>query len=75
MINWKNYFSESAKSTRHSEIRQLLKIINKKDVISLAGGIPDPHAFPKAGISHNHVFCDETHVLHALLFYAQKFPQ
>jgi len=31
---------------RASEIRELLKLIEKKKVISLAGGIPDPSLFP-----------------------------
>src|SRR3954463_16255684 len=29
-----------------SEIRELLKLIDKPDVISFAGGIPDPALFP-----------------------------
>ncbi len=37
----------AAKSIKASEIRELLRIIRaKKDVISLAGGIPDPRYFP-----------------------------
>lgn len=41
----KNY----AITTRHikgSIIRELLKLTNKPGVISFAGGLPDPHAFP-----------------------------
>lgn len=36
------------KKIRASEIRELLKLVKKsKDVISLAGGLPDPRYFPK----------------------------
>ena len=33
---------------RASEIRELLKLIDRADVISFAGGIPDPALFPAA---------------------------
>lgn len=33
---------------RRSEIREVLKILGRPDVISFAGGIPDPDLFPKA---------------------------
>lgn len=36
------------KKIRASEIRELLKLVKKsKDIISLAGGLPDPRYFPK----------------------------
>ncbi len=42
----------AARSIRASEIRELLRIIKvKKDVISLAGGIPDPRYFPLKELS------------------------
>ena len=31
---------------RASEIRELLKLLDRPDVISFAGGIPDPALFP-----------------------------
>ncbi len=45
---YEKFISSTAKSIRASEIREILAIIrSRKDVISLAGGIPDPRTFPK----------------------------
>jgi 2-aminoadipate transaminase len=38
--------SERARSSRRSEIRELLKLTEQHDIISLAGGMPDPATFP-----------------------------
>ncbi|PWC40877.1 PLP-dependent aminotransferase family protein [Azospirillum sp. TSO22-1] len=35
-----------------SEIRELLKLLNRPEIISFAGGIPDPDFFPSAAIAH-----------------------
>lgn len=40
------FLSDSAKSAKRSEIRELLKLIAKPEVISLAGGLPAPSTFP-----------------------------
>jgi len=48
MDTYEKYYSTIAKSIKASEIRELLAIIRaKKDVISFAGGLPDPKTFPK----------------------------
>ena len=39
-------FSQRAKIVRRSEIRELLKLAEKPEVISFAGGFPDPATFP-----------------------------
>ncbi len=39
-------FSLSAKNMRASEIRELLKLLTKPEMISFAGGLPNPEAFP-----------------------------
>ena len=39
-------FSEIAKSIKASEIRELLKVVQNPEIISLAGGLPSPDAFP-----------------------------
>jgi len=39
-------FSEIAKSIKASEIRELLKVVQNPQIISLAGGLPNPEAFP-----------------------------
>lgn len=42
------FVSNMAKNIKASEIRELLAIIRRrKDIISLAGGLPDPATFPK----------------------------
>ncbi len=43
---WDEEFSEIAKNLKASEIRELLKVTQEPDIISLAGGLPSPHAFP-----------------------------
>jgi len=39
-------FSANAKSMKKSVIRELLKLTRRPEVISFAGGLPDPNAFP-----------------------------
>ena len=39
-------FSSSAKRMRRSAIRELLKLTQKPDIISFAGGLPAPESFP-----------------------------
>jgi 2-aminoadipate transaminase len=39
-------FSELAKGQKASEIRELLKLLERKEIISFAGGLPNPEAFP-----------------------------
>lgn len=39
-------FSQSAGRMRRSAIRELLKLTNKPDIISFAGGLPAPECFP-----------------------------
>ena len=39
-------FSQSAKGMRASEIRELLKLTQRPEIISFAGGLPNPDAFP-----------------------------
>ncbi len=39
-------FSTLASRLRRSEIRELLKLTRKPDIISFAGGLPDPSLFP-----------------------------
>lgn len=46
MLNWENVFATRSKRMRASEIRELLKLLERPDIISFAGGIPDPALFP-----------------------------
>jgi DNA-binding transcriptional MocR family regulator len=47
MLNWENIFATRSSRMRASEIRELLKLLDRPDIISFAGGIPDPELFPK----------------------------
>ena len=40
-------FATRANRMKASEIRELLKLLDQPDIISFAGGIPDPDLFPK----------------------------
>lgn len=46
-LNFESYFSEKALKMKASEVRELLKLVETSDVISLAGGLPNPKTFPK----------------------------
>lgn len=45
-INSEKLFSKLSTQMKTSSIREILKIIQSSDVISLAGGMPDPITFP-----------------------------
>lgn len=59
------FFSRRARNIRRSVLRELLKFTQRPDVISFAGGTPDPETFPwreLAGIAareieDNHAYC------------------
>ena len=55
-LEWSNKFSSRSKTMKASAIRELLKLVDNPEIISLAGGMPDPTIFPKeiiAEISRN----------------------
>jgi DNA-binding transcriptional MocR family regulator len=43
---WGDILASRADRMRASEIRELLKLLDQPDIISFAGGIPDPSLFP-----------------------------
>jgi hypothetical protein len=43
---WEPRYAHRAARMRASEIRELLKLLDRPDIISFAGGIPDPALFP-----------------------------
>ncbi|MFC1454479.1 PLP-dependent aminotransferase family protein [Candidatus Undinarchaeota archaeon] len=45
-INFNSLFSVTAQTMKESYIRLLLALLQEPDMISFAGGIPDPDAFP-----------------------------
>jgi len=46
VLDWESVFATRSKRMRASEIRELLKLLERPDIISFAGGIPDPALFP-----------------------------
>ncbi|MEW9918218.1 PLP-dependent aminotransferase family protein [Marimonas sp. MJW-29] len=47
-MNWHDIFATRMSRMKASEIRELLKLLDQPDIISFAGGIPDPALFPVA---------------------------
>ena len=45
-MDWTDIFATRASRMKASEIRELLKLLDQPDIISFAGGIPDPDLFP-----------------------------
>lgn len=45
-MNTERWLSETARNAHASDIRELLKLTARPDMISLAGGLPDPALFP-----------------------------
>ncbi|WP_297090481.1 PLP-dependent aminotransferase family protein [Thermococcus sp.] len=45
-LDFEAYFSDKAQGMKASEIRELLKLVEAGNVISLAGGLPAPETFP-----------------------------
>ncbi len=50
VVNIERLFSEKAKKIKTSQIRELLKLTQSPDLISLAGGLPNAKAFPVESI-------------------------
>jgi DNA-binding transcriptional MocR family regulator len=51
MVAWETHYARRAGRMAASEIRELLKVIDRPGLISFAGGIPDPALFPRAAIA------------------------
>ena len=54
MLDWQSHYATRAGRMAASEIRELLKLLDRPDIISFAGGIPDPALFPLAAIADAH---------------------
>ncbi len=48
--HFQELFSHRAQQMKASDIRELLKLVQEHDIISFAGGLPNPLAFPKEEI-------------------------
>ena len=51
MVDWDSLYAPRASGMMASEIRELLKLLDRPEIISLAGGIPDPALFPSAELA------------------------
>ncbi len=52
MSKWEKFLSKDTSLLKTSEIRDLLKLTEGKNVISFAGGLPDPSTFPVEDIKN-----------------------
>lgn len=50
-LDWTQRYSQRVRSMKSSAVRELLKLTEQPDVISFAGGLPAPDAFPVAEIA------------------------
>lgn len=50
-MDWESLFASRASRMKASEIRELLKLLEQPDILSFAGGIPDPAMFPSEAFS------------------------
>lgn len=50
-IDWTTALARRTDRMRASEIRELLKLLDQPDIISFAGGIPNPELFPAKAIA------------------------
>ena len=46
VVHFEDKFSSRAKLLKASEVREILKLTQKPDIISFAGGLPNPQSFP-----------------------------
>lgn len=51
-MDYNKLFSAVVTRSKASAIRELLKLLSKPEIISFAGGLPDPNMFPTQEISH-----------------------
>jgi len=50
-VQWNDLIVRDARALTASEIRDLLKVADRPEIISFAGGVPDPSLFPLADFS------------------------
>ncbi len=70
MIDWDAHYAGRASRMAASEIRELLKLLDQPDIISFAGGIPDPNLFPLSAIeaSYHAILSDKARAAAALQY-------
>lgn len=67
-MDWERYYSERAGVFKPSEIRELLKVVQRPEVISFGGGLPSPDSYAVDQVKEcvNHVM--ETKIQKALQY-------
>lgn len=76
-LDWSTVFATRSERMRASEIRELLKLLEQPDIISFAGGIPDPSLFPVEAIraAQDAVLADPKQAAQALQYsISEGFP-
>lgn len=70
MSSWQPIYARRAERMKASEIRELLKLLERPGVISFAGGIPDPALFPAAAATqaYGEVLADQAGASAALQY-------
>jgi DNA-binding transcriptional MocR family regulator len=70
MADWDQRYAARARGMVASEIRELLKLLDQPDIISFAGGIPDPTLFPVRAIAaaHRRILGDPARAAQALQY-------
>jgi DNA-binding transcriptional MocR family regulator len=73
-MDWTRHYASRAAHMGASEIRELLKLLDQPDIISFAGGIPDPALFPQAAIARAYaeIAADPRHAAAALQYSASE---
>ncbi len=68
--DWAGRFSARMADIRASEIRELLKLLEQPDILSFAGGIPDPALFPAETIraAYGDILADGAQAAQALQY-------
>jgi 2-aminoadipate transaminase len=68
VVNYDRLFATRSKTLKSSEIRELLKLTQSPGFISLAGGLPNPQAFPVEVIHECIEKVFKTNILNALQY-------
>lgn len=73
-INWQSHLATRSSRMTSSEIRDLLTLLSLPDIISFAGGIPDPALFPVDMMkkAYNDILSDRTFSDNAMQYSASE---
>lgn len=70
-LDWGTRYAARMAGMKASEIRELLKLLDQPDIISFAGGIPDPALFPQTEIAQTYAkICGDRALFDAALQYS-----